>query len=91
MTAPHILDARAREAIALAIDFIREHHPAPGASDQLTHLLTLESALGASLHEAPAYATTLALSALCDIVEEQNRRIAQLEARIAQLEALQGA
>ncbi len=82
MTAPYIIDARSREAIRWAIDFLEQHHPAPEASEQLGYLREIENELGASLNEAPAHSVALALAALVDVVEAQDRRIAQLEERI---------
>jgi hypothetical protein len=59
---------------------LEQHHPAPEESDQLGYLREIENELGASLNEAPAYAPALALAALVDVVEAQDRRIAALQA-----------
>jgi hypothetical protein len=82
MTAPWVIDQRSREAVRWALDFLERHHPAPEASDQLGYLRELENELGASLNEAPAYATALTVAALVDIVEELMFRVEQLEDRM---------
>jgi hypothetical protein len=79
MTANYVLDQRARDAIAWALDVLEDIHPAPDASDHLEHLRALNEEIGFDQGQAAGHGAAQAVAALCDAVEALKARVEELE------------